>query len=106
MLKVDVVDLVEVWLLVVNDIPKVVLVLEDVLRRIHKHFQLVGDENLQSYQEDLFLVIKDHRDVSEFQTFVRILLERNPVKLVICPSLVVVSPDLLLAIQNFKDMLL
>jgi hypothetical protein len=46
MLKVDVIDLVEVRLLVVNDIPEVVLVLKDILRWIHKNFKLIRNKNL------------------------------------------------------------
>jgi hypothetical protein len=54
---VDVIDFIKIRLLVVNDIPKVITVLKNVLTWIDKYLQLIGDEDLQSYQENVLFVI-------------------------------------------------
>lgn len=46
---VDAVDLIKVRLLIVDDIPKVVAVLKNILARVHEYFQLVCDQNLEGY---------------------------------------------------------
>ena len=54
---IDAIDLIEIWLTVVDDITKVISVTKDVLTWIDKHFHLVGNQHLKSNQEDVFLLI-------------------------------------------------
>lgn len=53
---------------VVNDVSIVVVVAKYVLGRIDKHLELASNPHLQSNQEDVFLLVKDHADVFELQT--------------------------------------
>ena len=45
---IDAVDLVKIWLTVVNHVTKVIGVTKDILTWIYKHFHLIGNEYLKS----------------------------------------------------------
>lgn len=84
-------------------VSKVVTVIKDVLAGVHKHFELVCHSDLESYEEDLLLLVKDHNNVFELETAVFGVFEWNSVEFVLCSALVVVGPDASLSLQYVPD---
>jgi hypothetical protein len=93
--NVDTVYFIEVWLAVVNYITKMISVAKDVLTWIDKHLHLIGYQNLESYQKDVFLLVKNHGYIPKFETLVFVSLERNSVELIFCTCLIIVDPNFL-----------
>ena len=104
--NIDAVDLVKIWLTVVDHITKVISVTKDVFTWIHKHFHLIGDQHLKSNQEDVFLLIKDHGYISKLETLVFVSLQRDSIKLILCSCLIVVDPNFVVSLKDLNHLLL
>ena len=91
-LQIELVDDLIVWLGVVDDVPPVVVVGEDVLGRIDKHFDLVAHFDLEAYERHVELVVEDHAHFFELEAFEFLALERHAVQLVLDACEVVELP--------------
>ena len=104
--NIDAVNLVEIWLTVIDHISEMISVTEDVLTWVHKHFHLVCNQNLQGNQKDVFLLIEDHCHISELETFVFVTLKWNSIKLILGTCLVVMGPNLVIPLKDLDHLLL
>jgi len=99
-LQVNTIDLLERGHAVVNNISIVVLVVKDVLRRVHEHLELTGNPDLEGNKEDVLLLVEDHTDVLELEALELVALQGHFVQLVVGTRLVVVRPHFFL-LKNF-----
>jgi len=103
---IDAIDLVKIWLTVINHVTKVIRVTKDVLTWIYKHFHLIGNQYLQSNQKYVFLLIQDHGYISELEALIFVSLKRNSIKLILCSCLIVVGPNLIVSLKDLDHLLL
>ena len=110
LVQVQIVDPIKIWHAIVDDIAEVIISwFKNIVIWIDKHHRLIEKANLQCDQENVSFLIKDHDNISEFETTIIFSFQRNTIKLVVSSRLVVVHPDLLVLMgseQNFLDFLL
>jgi len=73
LVQVDPIDVVEVRLAVMDDVPCMIASIEDVLAGVDKHFELVRNLNFEGNQEYVSLLIQNHSNILELEALVNIL---------------------------------
>lgn len=76
-----------------NDVAIMIALVKYVVTRVHKHLDFIGNPYFQSYEEDLFLLVEDHYDVFEFEAIIFVVLQRNPIELILGSRLIIMRPN-------------
>ena len=91
-LEVKFVNGLVVGLRVENDVAPVIVVSEYILCRIDEHFDLISHFDFETNQRHIELVVENHADFLEFESFKLLVLEWHPIQFVLNAGQIVKLP--------------